>query len=88
MKSFKNHLVQTKVVDLITCNKCSKVIEYEEEEHLDVEAYWGYYSRWDGFVHDFDLCMACYEHMINSFITPVTVRKAEEMCDHGENNEN
>lgn len=61
----------------VYCNKCSKLIKSNEdilqEDVLQIEKVWGYFSGRDGEKHTFDLCENCYENMINEFQIPVEI---------------
>ena len=64
----------------IYCNRCGKKIRLEngilEEGIFNGKVTWGYFSEKDMEQHEFDLCEACYDKMIQAFTIPVD-RKIE-----------
>ena len=66
---------ETNVVDKIVCNKCGKEIIVEngimKEDVFSAEKRWGYFSEKDNELHRFDLCEACYDEVIESFLIPI-----------------
>jgi protein-arginine kinase activator protein McsA len=56
------------------CNCCGQKIarqqEYDRVAVLTVSKVWGYFSKWDGSRHSFDICEDCYEKMIQSWKYP------------------
>ena len=64
----------------ICCNRCGKKIRLEngmlEEGIFHGKVTWGYFSEKDMEQHEFDLCEACYDKMIQAFTIPVD-RKIE-----------
>ena len=42
-----------------------------EEEVLEVEKRWGYFSEKDGQTDRFDLCEACYDEWVDGFLIPI-----------------
>lgn len=65
---------ETKEVNKIICNKCGKEIAVENgqalEDVLTVEKRWGYFSKKDNEVHEFDLCESCYDEWTAAFQIP------------------
>lgn len=59
----------------VICNRCGKQLSVREhvlqEERLHVEKCWGYFSGKDGKRHRWDMCEACYDRLIESFLIPV-----------------
>ncbi len=69
MRQYK--IQETKEVEKIICNKCGKEILVKngmpEEDVLSVQKRWGYFSKKDNEVHEFDLCEDCYDEWIKTF---------------------
>jgi hypothetical protein len=67
----------------IFCNCCGKKIRQENkvpmEDILYVKKSWGYFSKKDGSVHEFDLCEACYDHLVKQFVLPVKISRQKEL---------
>lgn len=72
MRQYKK--TETKEINKIICNKCGKEIEAINgifpEDTLSVEKRWGYFSRKDNQEDRFDLCEACYDAFVASFLIP------------------
>ena len=47
--------------------------EIAQEDVLDVEKRWGYFSKRDNEVHKFDLCEQCYDELIATFQIPIEI---------------
>lgn len=66
---------ETKEVEKIFCNKCGKEIAmrqgHPEQDMLQVEKRWGYFSNKDNQVDTFDLCEACYDEFVATFAIPI-----------------
>ncbi len=66
---------ETKEVDKIFCNKCGREIAMKgnrlEEDILEVEKRWGYFSKKDNQVDSFDLCEQCYDEFVAAFTIPI-----------------
>ena len=75
MRQFEICNKEQKETVKIICNLCKKEIVVKkgipEEDVLSVEKRWGYFSDKDNEVHRFDICEACYDKLVNSFIIPV-----------------
>ena len=73
MRQYK--IQEKKEVEKIICNKCGKEILVKngvsEEDVLSVQKRWGYFSKKDNDVHDFDLCDECYDKWIATFLIPI-----------------
>lgn len=71
MRQYSTSLKETKEVEKIICNKCGKEIPVlrgvPQEDILEVEKRWGYFSNKDNRVDQFDLCEDCYDEFIKSF---------------------
>lgn len=76
MRQYHTELRETKELEKIICNKCGKEIAVTrgilQEDVLDIEKRWGYFSEKDGQTDRFDICEDCYEEWIESFLIPVT----------------
>lgn len=76
MRQYHTELRKTKELEKIICNKCGKEIVVTrgipQEDVLDIEKQWGYFSEKDGQTDRFDICEDCYEEWIESFLIPVT----------------
>lgn len=59
----------------VVCNQCGKELKIEngilKEGVFSVKAEFGYFSRKDGRVHEFDLCEDCYDAFVEQFAVPV-----------------
>ncbi|MEG1945734.1 MAG: hypothetical protein RR139_01445 [Lachnospiraceae bacterium] len=67
----------------IICNCCKKIIPLTEdmrrEEYLHIHKEWGYFSKKDGEIQEFDICEACYDTWTASFQIPVTKKEVTEL---------
>ena len=76
MRQYHTELRETKELEKIICNKCGKEIVVTrgipQEDVLDIEKQWGYFSEKDGQTDRFDICEDCYEEWIESVLIPVT----------------
>ena len=75
MRQYKIYEKEEKQIEKIICNMCKKEIKILNgmpiEDVLTVEKRWGYFSEKDNEVHRFDLCEACYDRLVASFMIPV-----------------
>ena len=59
----------------VVCNKCGRKLKIVngilKEGVFTVKAEFGYFSRKDGRVHEFDLCEDCYDEMVAQFAVSV-----------------
>jgi ribosomal-protein-alanine N-acetyltransferase len=66
----------------VRCNCCGKVLKVEKgilmEDAFEASKEWGYFSKRDMEVHQFNLCEECYETMISQFKIPVHIKKKLE----------
>ncbi len=71
MRQYSTKLEKTEKIEKIICNKCGKEILVRQgvpqEDVLEVEKRWGYFSRKDNQVDQFDLCEDCYDEFVRSF---------------------
>lgn len=66
------------------CNGCGRPIESGGNGHQDalrVRKEWGYFSKRDLEVHEFNLCEDCYEKLTQEFVIPVTISQKLEVLD-------
>lgn len=72
-----------KNLEKVVCNWCGRDLKLENGVVLEGvfpgEARWGYFSGKDGEIHSFDLCEACYDHLLKSFQIPATVEEETEL---------
>ncbi len=73
MQQFR--IQEMKELEKIICNQCGKEILVKngvpEGDSLHVAKRWGYFSEKDNEVHSFDLCEACYDALVASFLIPI-----------------
>ena len=71
MRQYRTELEKTEKIEKIICNKCGTEILVRQgvpqEDVLEVEKRWGYFSRKDNQVDQFDLCEDCYDEFVRSF---------------------
>ncbi len=71
MRQYSTSLKETKEIEKIICNKCGKEIPVlggvPQEDVLQVEKRWGYFSGKDNRVDQFDLCEECYDEFVKGF---------------------
>ena len=57
--------------EVYICTCCGQMIasvdECDRAAFLDVSKAWGYFSKWDGCIHRFQLCENCYGKMIQTW---------------------
>lgn len=66
----------------VICNCCGKELLVEngiiKEGCFHASAVFGYFSKKDGAVQQFDLCESCYDKMLADFRVPAEEREVEE----------
>lgn len=71
MRQYKKDTIEVRELDKIICNKCGKEIEVirgvSQEDFLEVNKRWGYFSNKDNQEDTFDLCEDCYDELVASF---------------------
>jgi hypothetical protein len=77
-KTYVIEMVETKVVDKVTCNKCGKSDENVFIDLSPIEIIFGYGSKRDGEFIQFDLYAECIEEFISTFKVPVETMNLEE----------
>lgn len=75
MRQYRTESKKTEKIEKIICNKCGKEILVQrgvpQEDVLEVEKCWGYFSEKDNQVDRFDLCEDCYDELVGSFLIKV-----------------
>lgn len=75
MRQYRTGLEKTQKIEKIICNKCGREIPVQggilQEDVLEVEKRWGYHSRKDNQVDQFDLCEDCYDELVRSFLIKI-----------------
>lgn len=79
--------VERDIIDEVLCNCCGKPIDpatYDSDtdskrdpEFIHIRKWWGYYSQFDGEIHDFDICQECYKKWVSQFTIPISVEEYE-----------
>lgn len=58
-------------LETVICNCCGKKLIVEggilREGAIAVDHAWDFFSEKDGEVHHWDLCEACYDHLLDTF---------------------
>ena len=76
MKKYKEvkEIIKTKKLKKIICNSCGKTETKKDNEHFElmpsitnIKISFGYGSKFDTELHEFDLCDECYEKIISKF---------------------
>lgn len=71
MRQYNTAVKETKEIKKIICNKCGKEIPVvkgvPQEDVLQVEKCWGYFSAKDNRMDQFDLCEECYDELVKGF---------------------
>lgn len=77
MKIYKKKMVERKKVKRVVCNKCGKNVKISEYvDFLSLVKCWGYNSKYDNEIHQFDICQDCYEKLILSLkIEPKIIKR-------------
>jgi len=83
-KNMRQYLDSDKrTLEKIVCNQCGRELKIEngivQEGVFAGEAHWGYFSDKDGEKHVFDLCEACYDHLLRQFLIPAEVEEETEL---------
>lgn len=67
----------------VICNQCKKELNVEngilKEGCFEGKQIFGFFSKKDGQEHQFDLCEACYDKMIEKFQIPVEKKDVTEL---------
>ncbi len=71
MRQYHTIMKETNEVAKIVCNKCGREIPVvkgvPQEDFLEVEKRWGYFSGKDDQVDRFELCEDCYDEFVKGF---------------------
>ncbi len=71
MRQYKTEKRESYELDKIICNKCGKEIPVikgvAQEDFLQVNKRWGYFSNKDNQEDAFDLCEDCYDELVTGF---------------------
>ena len=71
MRQYRTEKKEYSELDKIICNKCGKEIKViqgvAQEDFLEVNKRWGYFSNKDNQEDVFDLCEDCYDEFVASF---------------------
>lgn len=74
---------EDKKIENIVCNCCGREIApadaSEQAAFLVVRQEWGYFSKWDGCCHSFDICEDCYEKMMENWMYPPVIEERTEL---------
>lgn len=79
MRQYKTVQNECNQIEKILCNKCGKEIlvcqGIPQEDVLEVEKRWGYFSHKDNRIDHFDLCEDCYDELVDSFLIQAEITK-------------
>ena len=68
---------------MIYCNKCGGVIclkeDVEKADYLKIEKSWGYFSNKDGICQHIQICEACYDEWVKTFVIPLEEKENTEL---------
>jgi len=79
MKQYKTVLEKVDLLEKCICNKCGKEIKSAVGDFNDCSDYqhfwfrWGYVSKFDGEVWEFDLCEDCINEFVQTFSVPANI---------------
>ncbi len=73
MIKYRTKMVQTKEVMETVCDRCDKVLVPMEDDFIEIRHEYGYGSKQDGTLIEFDLCEACFEETITKMHINVRV---------------
>lgn len=73
MKTYNVVTKKQEELDSLQCNRCGKICQDSTDpepksDYLEVEVYWGYYSKKDGEKHKWDICEECYDKIVSEFV--------------------
>ncbi len=78
MRAYMNDELHT-----VVCNRCGKKMTVEngilKEGCFHGKQKFDYFSEHDGLIQEFDLCEACYNALIDSFLLPVSQKEETEL---------
>ena len=61
------------------CNMCGKVIVQNQEECMDVQKEWGYFSEEDRKGYCFCICENCFKELVARFAVPAEMYEMTEL---------
>ena len=68
MKKHGNVIIEATKIKLIVCNMCACDIDITSnpyvDNHISIEKMWHYGSPFDGELHSIDLCLECYDKLL------------------------
>lgn len=68
----------------IRCNKCGLAVgrdPYNRDvfrDHINVDKVWGFYSSKDLVRHKVDICEACWDAWLSTFVIPADIKSTDE----------
>lgn len=68
MREYQTVTKQIQEVTQIRCDCCGKIIQERQEDFLQIDKQWGYFSAKDGVRHQLDICEACYDRWRATFV--------------------
>ena len=67
---------EVETIDTLTCNKCKRQIDHNNEEYITLDKRWGYWSKGkDGTSHESHICEDCYDKIVATFEIPPNVEE-------------
>lgn len=69
----------------VYCNCCGKEIQmdknkqYALEDYVVIEKVWGYFSKKDGLRQKMNICEACFEDWVGTFVQPPQEVQEQEL---------
>lgn len=67
----------------IICNCCGKEICVEPgnnmQDYIYIRKEWGYFSRKDGRLQEFNLCEDCFDDIVSHFQVPIAETEVTEL---------
>ena len=61
------------------CNMCGKEIVQKQEDCLDVQKEWGYFSEEDRKGYHFCICENCFKELVAHFVIPAELYELTEL---------
>lgn len=66
----------------IVCNRCKRLIPLDggmlKAGVFSASMIWGYFSKKDGEIHEWDLCEECYDELMKTFAIPPHIEETTE----------
>lgn len=63
----------------IICNGCGKKIDPDRMDYLNIKKDWGYFSKKDLEIHEFNLCEECYDQILLKLQIPAMITEKTEV---------